>query len=171
LFSTSYDLELNPEALQWCDRGRKRFPSDPFFVECRLWMYTTRLQPPNIDSAWAYQRQYVEMNAPGSRPYADRFSRILVAGALARTGRDADSARHVLLAARATPDIDPQRELTGYEAFVRVILGDYDQAVDLIQSYALVHPDHLKGFVTRVSPWWRDLQGNKRFQKLIATAR
>jgi serine/threonine-protein kinase len=171
LFSTSYDLELNPEALQWCDKGRKRFPANPFFVECRLWMYTTRLQPPDIDSAWTYQRRYVEMNAPGARPFADRLSRILVAGALARTGRDADSARHVLLAARATPDIDPSRDLTGYEAFVRVILGDYDEAVDLIQSYALVHPDHLKGFVTRVSPWWRDLQGNKRFQKLTATVK
>jgi hypothetical protein len=171
LFSTSYDLELNPEALQWCDKGRKRFPADPFFVECRLWMYTTRLALPNIDSAWTYQRRYVEMTAPGARAYRDKYSRILVAGALARTGRDADSARHVLLSARATPDIDADRELTGYEAFVRVILGDYDEAVDLIQSYALVHPDHLKGFVTRVSPWWRDLQGNKRFQRLIATAK
>jgi hypothetical protein len=77
----------------------------------------------------------------------------------------------VLLAARATPDIDRERDLLGYEAFVRVILGDQDEAVNLIQSYALVHPDHLKGFVTRVSPWWRGLQDNKRFQKLIATAK
>jgi hypothetical protein len=132
-------------------------------------MYTTRGQTPNIDSAWTYQRRYVEMNAPAGRAYADKYSRILVAGALARTGRDADSARHVLLAARATPDIDPERELTGYEAFVRVILGDYDEAVNLIQSYLLVHPDHLQGFTTRVSPWWRDLQSNKRFQRLVAT--
>jgi hypothetical protein len=111
------------------------------------------------------------MNAPAARNYADRYSRIIVAGALARTGRDADSARHVLNAARATPDIDPSRDLAAYEAVIRVMLGDQDEAVNLLQSYVAIHPDHLKGFATRVGPWWRDLQGNKRFQRLIATAK
>ena len=171
LFWTSHDLEMYPDALEWCTKGARRFTADPFFVECRLWMYTTRGQTPNVDSAWAYQRRYVEMNAPAARPFADKYSRVLVAGALARTPQLADSARRVLKAARATPDVDPARELAGYEAVMRVILGDYDEAVDLIQSYVLIHPEHLKGFATRVSPWWRDLQGNARFQRLIATAR
>jgi serine/threonine-protein kinase len=171
LFWTSHDLEMYPEALEWCDKGRRRFPADPFFVECRLWMYTVRGQVPNVDSAWSYQRQFVGMNAPAARNYADRYSRIIVAGALARTGRDADSARHVLNAARATPDIDPSRDLAAYEAVIRVMLGDQDEAVNLLQSYVAIHPDHLKGFATRVGPWWRDLQGNKRFQRLIATAK
>jgi eukaryotic-like serine/threonine-protein kinase len=169
LFWTSHDLEMYPEALDWCSKGRRRFPADPFFVECRLWMYTTRYEPPNIDSAWAYQARYVDLYDAKQREYADKYSRALVAGALARKG-DADSARHVLSAARATPAIDPNREIVANEAVVRVILGDYDVAVGLLENYLTVHPDHRKGFATRVSPWWRDLQGNARFKRLLATA-
>ena len=171
LFWTSHDTEQYPEALQWCDKGRKRFPSDPFFIECRLWMYTVRGQKPNLDSAWAYHDQYVALTAPAGRAYADKYARILYAGALARTGADADSARRVLLGARATPDVDPSRDLTAYEAVIRVMLGDNDEAVNLLQSYGAIHPDHLVGFAKRVGPWWRDIQSNPRFQKLIATAR
>jgi TolB-like protein/tRNA A-37 threonylcarbamoyl transferase component Bud32/tetratricopeptide (TPR) repeat protein len=171
LFTTSHDLENYPEALQWCDQGRRRFPADPYFVECRLWMYTTPGQQPNIDSAWAYQKQFMEMTTPAGRAYADKYGRIIVAGALARTGRDADSARHVLASARATPAIDPERDLLAYEAVVRTMLGDYDEAVDLLQSYGSIHPDHLKGFVTRVGPWWRDIQSNGRFKRLLATVK
>ena len=170
LFWTSHDLEKYPEALDWCSKGYRRFPADPFFTECRLWMYTTRFETPNVDSAWLYHDRFVSLNDPKAGVYADKYAKVLVAGALARKG-DADSARHVLMAARATPDVDPERELVGNEAVVRVILGDYDIAVDLIQNYLAIHPSHLKGFATRVSPWWRDLQGNERFKKLIATAR
>lgn len=169
LFWTSHDLEMYPEALDWCSKGRRRFPADPFFVECRLWMYTTRYEQPNIDSAWAYQARFVDLYDAKQREYADKYSRALVAGALARKG-DADSARHVLAAARATPAIDPNREIVANEAVVRVILGDYDTAVGLLENYLTVHPDHRKGFATRVSPWWRDLQGNARFKRLLATA-
>lgn len=169
LFWTSHDNEQYPEALEWCTTGQRRFPSDPFFIECRLWMYTTRMEQ-DRDSAWTYQKRFVELNDPAAREFADKYSRVLVAGALARDNLP-DSARHVLLAARATPALDPRREMTGNEAVVRVILGDYDEAVDLIESYLAVHPDHRKGFATRVSPWWRDLQSNPRFKRLVATAR
>ena len=171
LFWTSHDLELYPDALDWCTKGQRRFPADPFFVECRLWMYTTRYDPdPNIDSAWVYHARYVALNAPPSRPLADKNGRILVAGALARK-RMADSARTLLQSARVTPDVDPKRELAGNEAVVRVILGDYDTAVTLIENYLTANPTHRQGFATRVSPWWRDLQDNPRFKRLVATAR
>jgi hypothetical protein len=101
---------------------------------------------------------------------ADKMGDILVAGALARAGLP-DSARHVLLRARATPQQDPDRELEGNEAVMRVILGDQDEAVRLIADYLTVHPAHRKGFATRVSPWWRDLQSNPKFRQLIAGAR
>jgi serine/threonine-protein kinase len=171
LFWTSHDLELYPEALDWCAKGYRRFPGDPFFTECQLWMLTTPYKsPPSIDSAWAYQARFASLSVPAARAYSDKYGRVIVAGALARAGL-ADSARHVLLAARATPDVDPNRELAGWEAVIRVMLGDYDEAVDRLQYYASLHPEHLKGFTARVSPWWRDLQGNARFKKLIATAR
>src|SRR4026209_1742183 len=95
---------------------------------------------------------------------------ILVAGALARAQLP-DSARHVLLRARATPEEDPSRELEGTEAVIRVILGDQDEAVRLIADYLGVNPGHRKGFATRTGWWWRDLQGNPKFKALIAGAR
>jgi TolB-like protein len=170
LFWTSHDLEQFPEALKWCNEGRRRYPTDAFINSCRLWMYTTRLAKPDVDSAWIYKKQYVALSPADGRVTADKMGDILVAGALARAGLP-DSARHVLLRARATPQQDPDRELEGNEAVMRVILGDQDEAVRLIADYLTVHPAHRKGFATRVSPWWRDLQSNPKFRQLIAGAR
>jgi serine/threonine-protein kinase len=170
LFWTSHDTEQYPEALKWCNVGRERFPDDPFFTECRLWMYTTRLDRPDVDSAWSYAAKYVQLTPAPSRVTAKSLSEILVAGALARAGLP-DSARHVLLRARVSPAQDPHLDLEAYEAVVRVMVGDQDEAVRLLKDYLTVNPDHRKGFATRVSPWWRDLQTNARFRQLIAGAR
>jgi serine/threonine-protein kinase len=170
LFWTSHDLEQFPEALKWCNEAHRRFPTDPEFTACRLWMYTTRLEKPDVDSAWLYRTRFVALTPEKNRVFADKLGQILVAGALARAGL-ADSARHVLVRARATPEEDPARELEGDEAVIRVILGDQDEAVRLIADYLTVHPAHRKGFATRTGWWWRDLQGNPKFKALIAGAR
>ena len=170
LWSTSHDLEQYPEALKWCNEGRRRFPTDPDFTSCRLWMYTTRLERPDIDSVWSYRNRYVALLPAQQRSFGQRMGDIQAAGALARAGL-ADSARRVLLRARATPAEDPTRELEGTEAVVRVILGDHDEAIRLIADYLAVNPAHRKGFATRTSPWWRDLQSNPKFKRLMAGAR
>jgi eukaryotic-like serine/threonine-protein kinase len=170
LFWTSHDLENYPEALKWCTEGRRRYPTDPTIGVCRLWMYTTRGAKSDVDSAWIYKKQYVALSPADGRVTADKMGDILVAGALARAGLP-DSARHVLLRARATPQQDPTRDLEGNEAIMRVILGDQDEAVRLLADYLTVHTEHRKGFATRVSPWWRDLQTNPKFKQLIAGAR
>ena len=170
LFWTSHDLEQFPEALKWCTEGNRRFPSDPEFTSCRLWMYTTRLARPDIDSVWIYKRKYVELSPAPSRVTAAKLGDILAAGALSRAGL-ADSARHVLLRARATPLEDPTRELEGDEAVIRVMLGDHDEAIRLLSDYLTANPGHRKGFATRTGWWWRDLQGNPKFKQLLAGAR
>jgi len=170
LFWASHDLEQFPEALKWCSEGRKRFPTDLDFTTCRMWMYTTPNQTPDIDSAWAYRNAYVALTPEKSRDYAKKMGDILVAGALARASLP-DSARHVLLRARATPSEDPSRELEGNEAVIRVMLGDQDEAIRLIADYLTVNPGHRRGFATRTGWWWRDLQGNPKFKALLAGAR
>jgi serine/threonine-protein kinase len=170
LFWTSHDLEEFPEALKWCDEGHRRFAADPFFTACRLWMYTTRYQKPDIDSAWIYADRYVALTAAPGREYARHLSGILLGGALARANLP-DSARRVLERARAPKSVDTDRELEGYEAVMRVILGDQDEAVRLIADYLTVHPDHRRGFATRTGWWWRDLQTNQKFKALLAGAR
>jgi hypothetical protein len=82
----------------------------------------------------------------------------------------ADSARRVLLRTRATPAEDPRHDVQGYEVVVRVMLGEQDEAIRLIEDYLTVNPEHRKGFAARTVWWWRDLQGNQKFQRMIAGA-
>ena len=170
LFWTSHDLEQFPEALKWCTEGERRFPNDPDFTLCRLWMYTTRLARPDLDSVWIYRRNFIALSPVSSRVTAAKLGDILAAGALGRAGLP-DSARRVLVRARATPLEDPSRELEGDEAVIRVMLGDQDEAVRLLADYLTVNPGHRKGFATRTGWWWRDLQGNAKFKALLAGAR
>jgi len=81
----------------------------------------------------------------------------------------ADSARRVLERARPTAEVDPRGELMGYEAFARTMLGDRDQAVDLLQRYLTAHPEHRAGFARANPWWWRDLQQDPRFRQLVGT--
>jgi serine/threonine-protein kinase len=170
LFTTSYNLESFPEAMQWCNEAHRRFPLEPFFVECRLMMYLSKYSAPDVDSAWAYSRQYAAMFPEKARDMGRRKAEVFVAGTIVRAGLP-DSARHVLLRTRLSALEDPRREVGQYEIVVRVMLHDQDEAVRLLQDYLTVHPDHRAGFASRTVWWWRDLQGNPKFQALIAGAR
>ncbi|MEO8337284.1 MAG: protein kinase, partial [bacterium] len=169
LFTTYYNLESFPEAMQWCDEAHRRFPREPFFVECRLMMYLTKYKQPDVDSAWAYARQYAELYPDSARVVPRKKAEVFVAGTIVRAGIK-DSADHVLLRTRATPQEDPRHEVQGYEVVVRVMQGKQDEAIRLIEDYLTVNPEHRRGFAARTVWWWRDLQGNKKFQRLIAGA-
>src|SRR2546426_11109359 len=52
LFLTSYDLELFQPALDWCQKGHRRFPSDARFVECQLMLLSTNARDPDVGEAW-----------------------------------------------------------------------------------------------------------------------
>jgi len=167
LFLASYNLELFPDAMRWLNEFRKRFPNDRYYYEGRILMYRTKERTPSVDSAWAYYRMFVAATPEADRPLAERKEQMLVAGVLANAGL-ADSARQVLLRARSpNPQFDVRKELPINEAAVRVMLKDYDQAVDLIKDYLTVNPEHRKGFANRVGWYWRDLQDKPRFKALI----
>ena len=100
------------------------------------------------------------------RPYQRLFEDIHVAAVLARAGR-ADSARHVLDRSKGDRQVDPQRELLGYEAFARTMLGDKDEALRLLDEYLVANPKHREGFRKIVHWWWRPLQDDPRFKALI----
>jgi serine/threonine-protein kinase len=171
LFRTSYDMEEFPEAMRWCNQGRAQFPKNRLFVDCRLWMYTTPYDKPDVDSAWAYAKQYAGMWPEANRPYQTKMADILVAAAIARANLP-DSARHVLLTTRPSATVpDPSRELEGNEAIVRVMLHDNSVAVALIKDYLTANPEHREGFVKRIHWWWRDLQTDPQFKALVAGAR
>jgi len=173
LFWTNYDNQAFPAANRWCDEGSTRFPRDPFFVECHLWMMTSN----NGDNgnrtpehAWKLYDQYKPLVPARDTAFQLRKAQLIVGGALAKA-QLSDSAKHVLERARPPAGVDPENELIGYEAVMRVILGDQDEAVRLITRYVSTNPDHLKGFATSSTWWWRDLQGNPKFKALISGAR
>ena len=80
-----------------------------------------------------------------------------------------DSARRVMERARAGRDVDPRGELLGAEAVSRVLIGDRDEAIRLMQVYLTSHPEHREGFVKANTWWWRPLQDDPRFRELVGT--
>ena len=167
LFATSYDLEQFPNADKWCDVEQRRFPQHLATGRCQLLMMTTKAV--RADPAEAWRRAAVlERVAPvPQREYYRREGQIFVAAVLSRAGLP-DSARRVLVRARADRNVDPRGELMGLEAFVRTMLGDKKEAVDLLQRYLTDHPEHRGGFAKVNAWWWRDLQSDPRFKTLVA---
>ncbi|MGI8402984.1 MAG: hypothetical protein ACR2NS_15470 [Gemmatimonadaceae bacterium] len=158
LYSTSYDLGEFPNAKTWCDEATHRFPTQMVSARCRLWIMTFRAVRADPAEAWARAADYVAAASPQEREYYRREGQVVVAAVLARAGL-ADSARHVLVRARADRTVDPRGELIGYEAFVRATLGDKKEAVDLLQRYLTDHPEHRRGFAKVNAWWWHDLEG------------
>ncbi|HEX7122264.1 MAG TPA: hypothetical protein VF178_07815, partial [Gemmatimonadaceae bacterium] len=172
LFLTSYDLEQFPKAVQHCNDGRRRFPQSYRFVRCRLWSRTTTVVPPEPDSAWADYRLLVQLVPEGIRELASREGQMLVGATLVRAQKP-DSARNLLVAARAGPDIDPSGLLVQVEAFVRTMFGtreDTDEAIRLLGAYATSNPAHRQGLATSSHWWWRSLRTDPRFRQLVGIA-
>jgi TolB-like protein/tRNA A-37 threonylcarbamoyl transferase component Bud32/tetratricopeptide (TPR) repeat protein len=168
LYATSYDLEQFVNAKNWCDEATKRFPQHVRAARCQLWIMTAKGIRPDPIEALRRAADYERAAPPQQREYFRREGQIVVADVLGRAGLP-DSARHVLVRARADRTIDPRGELMGYEAFVRAQLGDKKEAVDLLQRYLADHPEHRGGFAKVNAWWWRDLQSDPRFKTLIAT--
>jgi hypothetical protein len=97
---------------------------------------------------------------------------IIAAAVLARTGL-ADSARHVLLAARAGADVDPQLELPFVEAYVRTLLGDNAEAVALLKGLVAGSKQAAESDAGEWAThwWWRGLRGRPDFEALVQAAR
>jgi eukaryotic-like serine/threonine-protein kinase len=171
LYATSYDLQNFPQAQKWCDDGRRRFPQNYQFQRCRLWMQTTNAVRPSPDSAWYFAKLMEPLVPERLRAVRTREARMLVAAALARAG-NADSARSLLLGARAGTDVDATGWLLSVEAFVRTLFHnprDTDEAFELLKQYVTQNPNHRAGFA-KGSWWWEPLKGDPRFRQITGGA-
>jgi len=166
LFQTHYDLEQFPNAQRWCDEGERRFPGDFNFALCHLMMQITPWGQADPAKAWAEDRRVDSLvNGTPDGALNQRIAGMFLGGALARAGL-ADSARHVLSANRASQAIDPDQELAVREAAARVVLGDQDEAIKLLQRYVLANPTHKFDVSRNTYWWWRPLRDNPQFQSL-----
>ncbi len=63
------DLEDPVEARHWCEEGMARFPDDPRFAECRIWVNFMKGPKPEVDTAWAALERYVALSSPNLREF------------------------------------------------------------------------------------------------------
>jgi serine/threonine-protein kinase len=170
LYQTHYDLEQFSDAQRWCDEGARRFPSDYRFAQCRLWMLISPWAPADVDLAWQLAGAFDTL-VPAQIGELERHrTRMVVGGVLARADL-ADSARHLLEAARAGPDIDPDQQLASDEAVMRILLGDYDEAIELLKRYVAVNPGHDFDIDRNLHWWWRPLRDHPDFRAVVAPGR
>jgi serine/threonine-protein kinase len=175
LFATSYDMEQFVDAGHWCEEGRRRFDTRRSFVTCQLLLLSAKGNRADVDEAWRLVGAMEKVVPAQQRDFEGRAARIYAAAVIVRAGQSesrpelADSARRVLVAARAGADVDPRGELLPREAFVRTMLGERAEAIDLLQRYLTAHPEHRGGFAKANAWWWRDLQSDPRFKELAAT--
>jgi serine/threonine-protein kinase len=165
LTSTSVDLEDGVEAKRWCDEGRRRFADDPRFAQCQILVFSIPGVKADVPLAWRMADEYVKLSPPALREYRTREAHMMVALALARAGL-ADSARAVALRARADASLDPTRELASWEAWVRTLVGDRDDAFRLLSLYYSFNPqDRPTGH--EETGWIRELQSDPRWKSLL----
>jgi len=164
IFFGSLDREDFGTAETWCLRGAARFPADPRFVNCQLFLQVTPGFAADPSAAWRLADRLDSLDAP---PFPRAQARVLIGGILARAGR-ADSARAVWLRAReeATAQVDPGRILPALEAYTRTLAGDLDEAVDLLKRAVAANPDHDFANTAGRYWWWRELREHPRWREI-----
>jgi serine/threonine-protein kinase len=162
-FGTLDNGDFRP-AETWCMRGAGRFPADPRFVICQLFLQVTPAVPPDAARGWRLVGQLDTMDASA---FTRAQARILMGGVLARAQLP-DSARAVWARARveATTEADPDRLLPALEAYARTLAGDLDEAIDLLKQAVAANPDHdFAGTVGRYW-WWESLRQHPRWREI-----
>lgn len=166
LFLANYDLGQFNRARNWCEEGRSRFPRHAQLALCRLYLLTAPTVEPDVDEAWsAFAR--VDSLLPAEQPSPFRHLAQLLVGAVLGRAELEDSARSVLVDARLPSelrDLDPNLELTAFEAFARTRFGDFDTAIDLMKRYVAANHGFERGGVQHW--WWDELREHPRFPEL-----
>ncbi len=166
LFSASLDLEDAAEAEKWCGEGYRRYPRDPSFTECRITLYALKGMRPDVPRLWRLLDSNVALYPPAERDFRRRYGSLEVAYALVNAGLK-DSARAVALRARAGADVDPTRDLVYLEVMLRNLLGDRDEALQLLKLYLATNPQDRTN-IARDSTWWfRGLRDDPEFKRLV----
>ena len=165
LFQNSIDLGNRNQAEQWCNLGRQRFPDNYRFTECRLWLYVLPGQKPSPDSVWSAYRDFANKTPASIRAFSSLRGQMLAAMGLFRAGL-ADSAKATAVHARGNPQIDPAYELLFYEAQLRSLLGDKDEAIRLLTTYFANNPAQRTFFKNDQSWWWDGIRSDPRYKAL-----
>jgi tetratricopeptide (TPR) repeat protein len=167
LFFTALDRGDQTQARYWCREGRRRFAARENFIDCELtllgWFASTKQ---DAGTAWRLLEQ-VERSDSAPALWASR--RMMVAAILARSGLR-DSATAVIRVTRdALRNEFLLTEMAYPEAYVRLLLGERDEAIRLIRLYLEANPT-MREYTSR-SPWFQPLHDDPRFGALVHSAK
>jgi TolB-like protein len=162
LFHTSFELEDHSEAQRWCAEGKRRFPNYVDFRICELLILATvDDMEPDIERARGVADTLVVVRAEQDRPVFRAYADMQIAKLFARSG-ERDSAQ--VLIQRAHGD-EFQLWLAYDEAHARLLLGEQDEALELLKRYAEINPQR-RSYWPR--DWWlRGLWDHPGFQELV----
>ena len=166
LFLAAYDDDDAIGARDACARGVRRFPSDPRFAECRLFMMTMPGSTPDPARAWKLADSLVALSKPTDRPYRRMEGANYAAAVLARAGL-ADSARATVARSMADADLDPTHDASLPAAFVYTLLGDTTRAVEQLKKYFDANPDRRHLYSGDPGWWFRPLEASPRFRAVV----
>jgi len=165
LYTTSYDLEDQIDAAHWCAELGRRFPDEPRFAECQLWQMTMHDAGIDVDRARELVDELVTLNPSQEAEFSRRWAGMAFAAVLARAGM-ADSARAVAYRSRGDASVDPTQDLVYVEAFVRTLLGENDEAIDLLAEFMAA----VGAGPSDIDYWWfNGLREEPRYQALLAS--
>jgi hypothetical protein len=63
--------------------------------------------------------------------------------------------------------VDPSRDLANMAAFVYVLLGDRQAALDQLRVYLAANPQRRESFATDPGWWFRPLEGSPEWRRLV----
>lgn len=173
LYQTSLELEDLSAASYWCGEARAKFPEAYWPWSCAIFlMALPGGLSPDLKKAGVYFESFERRVPPARRDLFVPAVRMYFAAVLARAGRT-DSARALMHAAReeaeAATSPDPLKRLLYYEAYIRLLLGEPDNALALLAEFLKVNPQR-RDYIAK--DWlWRSLRGDPRFQALVGADR
>ena len=149
-------------AAHQCYIGQERYPELVEFRNCELALLATEgAVEPDVARAWALVEEIRVRTAPEKRAFYESLSHPKVAAVLARAGQS-DSARAVL---RQTRVADPQPPVTYFRAHAYLLLGEKEQALNLLSRAVKQQPQY--GAVAAKDPWFESLRDHPRFHRIV----
>lgn len=155
------NLERYADARQTCARGARWYPLQLPFMNCEF--VILGWSAGDLESAgraWQLARKAEDRATPARRRDVYRTNLLMTAAILARGGYH-DSARALLRRFERTRQGVDVDGFASDEAYVRLLLGEEDNAIALLKTF-LHHNWAQRGYIVR-TPWFRSLQGNPAF--------
>ena len=160
-FSASLAAGLFEDARRWCGLGLSYYPGDPRFTECQLRILGSGARTPSaVSEAWTELGRIEAADTLGRLSATWGYRRLMVAAILARSGLQ-DSARAVMSAVRQQQPPQAQLASRPAEAYLHLLLGDEDSAVQVLVDYLSALPPG-SGTQILMHPWFNTVRNNPR---------